>query len=366
MPNGGGTTMRVATVEGFHLVIPGRYQGPAPRGMAQWSSVEMLLVRVETESGIVGWGESFAYLGAATTRAALETLVAPLCIGADGRDIDGLCERVRRSLHAYGWSGPVLFAWSGVEIALWDIRGKVAGLPVHRLLGNEAERSSVPAYASLLRYGDADSVGNAVLDAAARGFGRVKLHEASVAAVAAARDAGGSGLGLMLDVNGRWTPDEAVARAFELEPYELEWLEEPSWPLDAARMKRIAAETGVALAAGENARSVTALARLADAGVVVLQPSAAKQGGLTALIGAAALAKQRGLRAAPHSAYFGPALAATIQFCAAFAASCEWYCYELEANPCDIAPQRGELAIPPGPGLGIEVDTAVVARFRRA
>jgi L-alanine-DL-glutamate epimerase-like enolase superfamily enzyme len=358
--------MRIAHIEAVHLAVPSRYDGPPPQGMAQWQNVDMLLVRVETDTGIVGWGEAFAYLGAAATKAALDTLVAPLCIGSDVGETGALHERMRRQLLAYGSSGPALFAMSGIDIALWDIRGKAAGVPVHRLLGSNGERSSVPAYASLLRYGNADSVALAACDAAARGFRRIKLHEAAVETVAAARAAAGPEIGLMLDVNGRWSPDEAVALALALEPYALEWLEEPSWPPDPATTKRIATASGIPIAAGENAGSLSALARLADAGVTVLQPSAAKLGGLTALIGAAVLAQQRGLRIAPHSAYFGPGLAATIHFCAAFDSSCEWYCCKLDANPCGIAPKVGTFDVPQGPGLGIDVDAAVVARYRQA
>jgi L-alanine-DL-glutamate epimerase-like enolase superfamily enzyme len=356
--------MKIAHVEGIHLAIPSRYSGPEPRGVAQCAEVHMLLVRVETESGLVGWGEAFGHMACATTKLALETLVAPLCIGAEAKDIGGLNENVSRALHAYGPRGPALFALSGVDIALWDLRGKIEGSPVHRLLGNTSPPANVPAYASLLRYGDADLIGLAVEDAVARGHRRVKLHEATEAAVAAARAAAGPEIGLMLDVNCRWSRDEAVAIAHRIRPYRLDWIEEPSWPIDPAVIARIAKETGIPIAAGENASSLADLAQLADSGVEFIQPSAAKIGGLTALVNAAEQAKQQGARHAPHSPYFGPALAATIHFCAAADVSCEWYDCRLEANPCGIAPTNGDLETPQGPGLGIAIDPTVVAEYR--
>lgn len=356
--------MKIARVEAIHLAIPSRYGGPAPQGAAQWPQVQMLLVRVETDTGVAGWGESFGHMACATTKVALETLVAPLCVGADAGDIEGLSERVNRALHAYGPGGAVAFALSGVDIALWDIRGKAEGLPVHRLLGSKSPLESVPAYASLLRYGDADLVGAAVADAVARGHRQVKLHEATSEAVAAARKSAGPAIGLMLDVNCRWSGDEAVMMAHRLKPYALDWIEEPCWPLDPMVMKRMTRESGIAMAAGENASSLADLDRLAESGVEFIQPSAAKIGGLTGMVRAAAQAAKREARLAPHSAYFGPGLAATIHFCAAEQLSCEWYDCRLEANPCGLAPENGSLRVPQGAGLGIEIDPAVVAEYR--
>lgn len=356
--------MKIAHVEAVHLAIPSHYDGPQPRAAAQWPKVEMLLVRVATDDGLVGWGEGFGHAASTTTKAALESLVAPLCLGADATDPEGLNARVTRALHAYGPGGPVLFALSGVDIALWDIRGKVRAEPIHRLLGAELVRPRVPAYASLLRYGDPELVAAAVHEAVARGHRAVKLHEADPATVAAARAAAGSAVDLMLDVNGRWPLEQALAAAREVAPYELRWLEEPVWPLERGIVAQIATETRVPLAAGENVGSIAALAALADAGVSFLQPSAAKLGGLTALTRAAARLADGGVGLAPHSAYFGPALAATIHFCAAAGASCEWYGCRLEANPCGLAPVGGELEVPRGPGLGIDVDPAILTEYR--
>lgn len=353
--------MKIALIEGIHLAIPNRTGDPAP---VQWPTVEMLLIRVETDAGIVGWGEAFGHAACTASKAALDTLVAPLCIGAAAGDIEGLNERVRRILYAYGPGGPILFALSGVDIALWDIRGQREGKPVHRLLGNQAAVGDVPAYASLPRYGNADHVETAVGNAVARGFSSVKLHESKEDTVVAARAAAGPDIGLMLDVNCRWSYAEALAIAHRIKRLALDWIEEPVWPPHSPPA-RITEETGIPVAAGENASSLGELARLAESGVAIIQPSAAKLGGLTALVSAARRAREQRARLAPHCAVYGPALAATIHFCAAAKLSCEWYDCSLEASPCAIAPLEGGLPIPQGPGLGITVDSAIVAQYRR-
>ena len=355
--------LTIATVEAFHLAIPSVYGGPQPRSGAQWPFVNMVMVRVETRGGLVGWGEAFGHNAAATSRAALATLVAPLAVGAEATDIVGLGARLRRALYTYGLDGPVGFALSGLDIALWDIRGQAGGTPLHRWLAPGSEVREVAAYASLLRYGDAALAGEAAAHAVARGHRAVKLHEATVDAVAAARKAVGPDVPLTLDVNCRWSPDESIANAKLLRPYGLQWLEEPCWPPEPGLLARIGTETGMPIAAGENAGSIAGLERIASARPAYLQPSAAKIGGVTGLLAALDLATRHGIRLATHSAYFGPALAATLHFCAACGLDVEWYDCRLDAWPVGLRPENGRLAVPQRPGLGVEVDAALIVDF---
>ena len=95
----------------------------------------MLLVRIETDQGITGWGEAFGHAVTPGTRTVLDTLVGPMLIGRDARDIEALMGDLQRTLHLLGRNGPVIYALSGVDIALWDIAGKAAGQPLYRLLG---------------------------------------------------------------------------------------------------------------------------------------------------------------------------------------------------------------------------------------
>jgi L-alanine-DL-glutamate epimerase-like enolase superfamily enzyme len=357
----------IVSAEAIHLSTPYAYGGPPPRGPARWPTIQTVLVRIDTAAGLVGWGEAFGHNGAATTKAAFDTLVAPLCIGLDCANIDGVGEMLRRTLFQYGLDGPVGFALSAVDIALWDLRGKGAGEPLHRLLNPQSSASIVPTYASLLRYGDADLAGAAAADAVARGHHAVKLHEATVEAVAAARAAIGPDVPLTLDVNCRWSADEAVELARRLKPYRLDWIEEPCWPSNPSLLARIGEASGVPMAAGENAGSLAELERIATVGkAAYLQPSATKIGGVSGLIVARDIAARHGARIAAHSAYFGPGLAATLHFCAAFGLDCEWYDCRLEASLCGLVPADGKLTVSDAPGLGITVDDALIERYRIA
>lgn len=268
---------KIANIETFHLSIPAQYGGPKPLGDGQWPFLEMLVVRIETDTGLIGWGEAFGHKACATTKLALETLVIPHCIGADAGDIGGLNSKLHKALHVYGLGGVVSYALSGIDIAMWDIRGQAFDLSLYKLLGGENKKIS--AYASLLRYGDPDLVGLAAADAVARGHGQVKLHEASLEAVKAARAAVGPNIGLMLDVNCRWSHEQSLQMANDLIQFDLKWIEEPCWPPKAETYRLMAQQSGAKIAAGENAASIDDLAVLCMSGAIVyLQPSAALVG----------------------------------------------------------------------------------------
>jgi L-alanine-DL-glutamate epimerase-like enolase superfamily enzyme len=262
----------------------------------------------------------------------------------------------------------VSFALSGLDIALWDIAGQVAGEPLYRMLGG-ASITRVPAYASLLRYGSADLVARNAARAMERGYQRIKLHEITVSEVAAARDAIGNDTPLMVDTNCPWSADEAMAMARAFAPYNLYWLEEPVWPPDDyAALARVRA-AGVPIAAGENAGTPIEIAQLIDvAKVDFVQPSVTKIGGVSEMQRLLRLAASREARLAPHSPYFGPGLIATIHICASLPEPAfveRFYC-DLEASPIgdQVNAAGGQMSVPQGPGLGLDIDEDVVARYR--
>jgi D-galactarolactone cycloisomerase len=365
--------MKIAKIEPILIKVPYRHGGPYPSvGGRAWTTMDTLLVRVETDAGLTGWGEAFGYNANPATRAALETAVAPLCLGCEIGDIAALMDELQQKLQNFGRTGPVIFALSGIDIALWDIAGQAAGQPLHRLLG-DAAKARVPTYASLLRYGDPALVAHNAAEAVARGYRHVKLHEIGEAQLKAVRDAVGPDVALMVDTNCPWSAAEALAVARRFAPYDLLWLEEPVWPPeDYAGLARIRRETGVPIAAGENAGTLADFAHMFDAGAVsYAQPSATKIGGLTGLRAVAALAAERKVPVAPHSPYFGPGLIATLHFIAAAPREemlCERFYCDLEASPFGAAvdARDGFMTVPQGPGLGVPVDEAVIARYRVA
>jgi L-alanine-DL-glutamate epimerase-like enolase superfamily enzyme len=132
------------------------------------STFDTLLVKVETDAGLTGWGEAFPHRVWRAVKSLVETLIAPACIGADPTDISALMNRLTRHTYGVGRAGPVMYALSGLDMALWDILGKAANLPVYKLLGG-ARCEKLPAYASLLKYGDPDVVARVTEEALGRG-----------------------------------------------------------------------------------------------------------------------------------------------------------------------------------------------------
>src|SRR5215510_13510919 len=180
--------MKITHIEPIHVSIPFEHGAPKPsEGLGAGGRFDALFVRVDTDEGLTGWGEAFGYAAGPVTMAALTRIVAPFAIGRDATDLVALMCELWRGTKGMSRNGPVAFALSGLDIALWDLKGKVAGAPIWRLLGG-ARKQSVPAYASLLRLGP-DHVGRVAAAAVAHGYRHIKLHEHSVAAVEDAREA---------------------------------------------------------------------------------------------------------------------------------------------------------------------------------
>jgi L-alanine-DL-glutamate epimerase-like enolase superfamily enzyme len=360
----------ITKVEAFHCALPYSYHRPASSGRSSgWPTIDTLLIRIETDDGVEGWGEAFGFMSCATTGRAVETLIAPLCIGKDARDIQGLMADITRKLHNYGRSGAVAYGLSGVDIALWDIAGKIAGKPIYKLL-TEATVTDLPAYASLLRYGDPAIVARAAELAVNQGFTNIKVHEIGTPEVAAARAAIGPGMPLTVDMNCPWSCDDALKMAEAWKAYDIFWMEEPIWPPDDfSAMAKFAAKSPIRLAAGENAGSPEEFERLMDIGkVAFVQPSVTKVGGISEMLRIIKLAQARGVTVALHSPYFGPGLAATVHLVAALLPSSlvEWYFCELAARPFGgeiDANKNGRVIVPQAPGLGVGPDYDAIRRF---
>ena len=361
--------MNISRIEA-HLIRVPFDMGAAPRAFAgmAWTSVDSLFVRVLTDTGVDGWGEGWGHVACPATVRALESLVAPAFIGRSIEDRASLMHEMQHRFHIHGRTGPVVYALSAVEIACWDIAGKLAGQPIATLLGGAPRE--LETYASLLRYGEPDLVAAAVERALERGFNHIKLHEERLDTVQAARSAAGEPTWLALDTNCPWTVSQAIARARAMEPLRLAWLEEPVWPPeDRHGLARVRAATTLPVAAGENAVSVHDLAGLLEAQALdICQPSVIKFGGIAAVAEAVALARAHSVDYVPHCFYFGPGFLASLHLAAAFAPGVpfELFFGDLEASPYHelVVAHDGRLRVPDGPGLGVEPDMAVIAHYR--
>jgi L-alanine-DL-glutamate epimerase-like enolase superfamily enzyme len=299
-------------------------------------------------------------------------MIAPQARGLEIPDAGGIAafmDQIQRNLHLFGRYGITMFAISGLDIALWDIAAKLKGLPLHQLIGG-ARRARIPAYASLLRIGKPELIAGECQAARRLGYSAIKLHETTTPAVFAAREAIGSGIPLMVDMNCPMDGASAIAFAHACRAASPMFLEEPVWPPeDFATLAEVRKTGGLDIAAGENACTVHQFRQMMTAGAVShAQPSVIKVGGITEFLKVAALADQLGVRLIPHSPYFGPGFLATLQLMSLRdeglievfymkRAACQWRGrIEPDANGC--------IEVPQGPGLGYEPDMQVMKQYR--
>ncbi|MEI8035467.1 MAG: mandelate racemase/muconate lactonizing enzyme family protein [Betaproteobacteria bacterium] len=335
------------------------------------TSIDTLLVRIDTDEGISGWGEGFGHRIYNATKAVIDTFLGQMCIGKDPTAHAQLVEDLQRNLSGVGRNGPAMYALSAIDIALWDIAGKVAGLPIYRLLGGST-RKELPGYASLLRYADAKTVAMYAERALKRGYKHMKLHEITEAPVKAARKVAGDDISIMIDCNCPWTVSQAITMAQTLAPYKPLWIEEPVWPPEDHRgLAKVQDMGGINTAAGENGMLADFRSLFENDAVTYAQPSVTKVGGITMMRKVMTLAESYGVNVVPHSAYFGPGLIASMHCIAAMTQNSL-----VERFDCDFAEtplhdwiepkKNGCFELPQEPGLGVNLDLKLIKKLRVA
>ena len=362
--------MKITAVETYWTRIPYDMGGKAAvLSGVNAGGMNTVWLRIVTDQGIDGWGEAFGHASAAVSLSVLNEQLAPAILGQDARDIAGLRQRMSHAWHLFGRNGAHVYGLSALDIALWDLAGKVAGQPLWRLLGGTPPTKPLTAYASLLRYGTAPLVGKNCEAAIARGYRDIKLHEITLPEIEIAREASGPDVRIMCDCNCPWTVWQAIDMARKLEDVELTWLEEPVWPPnDYDGLSRVRLEGGATIAAGENAAGLHDFKVAFDAGALdVAQPSIIKIGGPSAMVEIAALCRAYGVRLVPHNAYFGPGYLASLHCNAALAPDVpfERLYLDLEASPYHelVEAKDAKAIVPDGPGLGRDPDMEVMKRY---
>ena len=364
--------MKIAAIEVIPLQIPFSIGPVVPKsGGKPWEVQEIVLVKLETEDGLVGWGEAFSYSCQNAVVAALEDMVAPLVVGCEIEEIPDFMRQLQQVLHLFGRYGITMFAFSGLDIALWDLTAKASGKPLCELIKEDAaSQSTIEGYSSLYRYGDTELVAAKCQASLDQGYKVIKLHEIKEPEVKAARDQIGESVALTVDTNCPWTPAQAYDMASRFKPYDLLWLEEPIFPPeDFDALATLQEKVGIPLAAGENLCTRYQFQQmLSRRAVTYVQPSVTKVGGVTEFKHVAELTRANGLKLMPHSPYFGPGWLATLQLMSAIPDSgfVERLFVDHEASLYGdlIHPVDGCFRVPSGPGLGAEPNPDVIKNYR--
>ena len=343
-----------------------------------------VLVEVECSDGTVGWGEC---LGPARPNAAVVAAYAGWLIGQNPLETERHWATLYNALRDQGQRGLSVTALSGIDMALWDIKGKVLGQPVSVLLGGRW-RESVRAYAtgSFKRDG-VDRVSDNAQEMAQRraeGFHACKIKigfglAEDLAVIRAVREAIGSDMRLMIDANHGYTVTEAIRLGRAAADYDIDWFEEPVVPEQLAAYAQVRAGQPIPVAGGETWHTRWGHWQAIQAGAVdILQPDIAGCGGLSEAVKIASLATLHGVRIVPHVWGTGVHIAAALQFMAAmvpdpvrvspiepimeFDRTHNPFRQAVLARPIEAV--DGVVAIPDDPGLGIEVNRDALVEFR--
>jgi len=341
------------------------------------------VVEVVTDTGLVGWGECF---GPARPAAAMIEAYKPWVIGADPLATDRIWQDLYASFRAQGQKGVPICAISGIDIALWDIKGKHFEAPIHRLMGGPL-RSEVKAYATgtyRKRHGDPFAyIKEEIAGYKAAGFFAVKLKigfdvEEDAALVDMARRTIGPDMGLMLDANHGYDVIDAIRLAKKVEHLDIGWFEEPVPPEDLAGYRAVKAATSIPMAGGETDYTRFGFRDILTSGAMdYLQPDTCAAGGLSECKKIADMANAFGVRMIPHVWGTGIGLAAALQLLAVLPhnppSNRPWEPmleFDRSEHPArqaimtrPIEHENGIVAIPTGPGLGIEIDRDALASF---
>ncbi|ESW89452.1 galactonate dehydratase [Mesorhizobium sp. LSJC269B00] len=338
-----------------------------------------LFLKIETDAGVTGWGEPVVEGRALTVEAAVKEL-GDYLVGKDPRLIEDHWTVMHRGGFYRG--GPILMsAIAGIDQALWDIKGKALGVPVHELLGGKL-RDSIKVYSWI--GGDRPAeVAAGAREVVARGFQALKMNgteelqivdshdriDAAVERVAMVREAVGSNIGIAVDFHGRVHRPMARMLVKELEPYRLMFIEEPVLSENREALKEIAALGSTPIALGERLYSRWDFKSVFEQGAVdIIQPDLSHAGGITECRKIAAMAEAYDIAVAPHCPLGPIALAACLQLDAV-----SYNCFIQEqslgihynaandlldyaANKDVFRYEDGYVAIPDGPGLGVEID----------
>jgi D-galactarolactone cycloisomerase len=364
--------MKIEQIEvlNLHFDYPGR-AGYRYAGGTVTSRVTSL-IRIHTDGPHTGIGAAYSHPD--LVKLIVERHLAPHLVGRDPAPVEEIWELMYLLTRWYGRKGAALSALGGIDIALWDLRGKAADKPVYELLGSE--RDSAPAYASGLFWTDnVDQLAEEAARHTSNGFQRVKMRlgrnpEYDLAAVDAARRGAGEGSEVIVDGSHRYSLAGAERMGNDLAARGVYWFEEPFAPEDIDAYVAVRPKIQVPLAAGENDFGVQGFREMIRAGALdVVQPDACRAGGISEVIRIGQMAHEAGLGVGTHTWSDAVALIANAHVVASLPngltvevdQSKSPFIDELLVEPLRV--EAGRLSLGRAPGLGIELNESVVERL---
>lgn len=347
-------------------------------GIGSTTKRDTIIVRVETSEGITGYGEAHPGRSPGAVVSLIHNTLAPMLIGMKATDVIGVWKRVHRmQLSSHGVGSGASLGLSGIDMALWDIRGKAAKMPLYELLGGSKRR--LPAYAGgiSLGYQPKESLAEEAQEYVARGYKAIKLRlgdsaKADIERVLHVRKVLGDDIDILTDANTAYTLADVRRVLPVLADIKAGWLEEPFACNDFSSYREAAKITSlVPIAAGENHYGRFEFAQLREAGAVqIWQPDLSKCGGITEGLAIAAMASAYRIPMHTHSSATGINHAATIHFMAAIENSGYFEACVSHFNPLrDMFGSTFEIGadgcVEPldKPGIGLEIDEALFAKY---
>lgn len=368
--------MRITSVRAYPISFRVPQGSNVTLGIGRAVKRDAVLVKVETDGGLVGWGEAHHGRAPGAIARLIDTTISELALGMDPRETVGVWAKIyKMQLASHGMGAAASMALSGLDLALWDIRGKAVGWPLYRLLGGAARPTKAYAGGISLGYQPPASLAEEAQAYVAQGYRAVKLRVGDTAArdiarVEAVRQALGPDIDILVDANTGYTLDDVrrVMRSFE--DARVGWLEEPFPPHDHRSYREAKALGHVPLAAGENHFTRFDFTRVLEEGTLgYVQPDLSKGGGITEILRIAAMASAYKISVNPHTSATGLNMAASIHvLCAVdnpgffegdvahhnpFRDEVGGVPYSIGKDGCVLPLER--------PGIGLEVDEKFIA-----
>lgn len=357
--------MIISDIRTHLLSVP--FAEPPKVGFVALEMMDLLIVEVETKTGVVGTGHLHPLIGGMRTlETCIHEMMKPLLIGEDASDVERLWQKMWDATFIQGRMGITVMAQSALDMALWDAKGRAEGKPLWQLWAGKGD--PLPTYGS----GCFRGLGHdGMIEKAQRyvgmGFDTIKMqvahnftHEEDVTNVRDMRDALGDNIGILVDVNQGWTADEAIVVGKRLDDFNIGWLEEPVMADDFDGYHRIADAIKTPVVGGENNFTHHDFQPWFDSGKIpILQPDPMR-GGFTNLLVIADLANKAGIKIAPH--LFAEI---TSHLCAAIP-NASWVEYmgwydQLWVEP--LKPVNGTITPPHAPGIGLDFKPELFKEF---